>query len=310
MIVVAAEALAIVAPRFFQIYVLSERPVKHEMRKEKSSPVDEGFFSPDSMIWQVDREMVLLLAGGRALLMQLAHPKVAAGVAEHSHFRGDPLGRLRRTMSAMWSIGFDETLAARASLEQVKSVHQRIHGIIPPDESLPFGTRYDALDVELLLWVHATLIDSAMVAYDLFVKRLAPDEKSRYYDDSKKLAHLFEIPETLVPGSLVEFDLYMDRMLSGDEIAVGPAACALAEEILYPRPWILRPAGPLFRLITAGLLPEQLQRGYGLGWNKRKEKTFRLIAESVRRLLLLVPGSLRIVPSARAAEKRRRLRNM
>jgi uncharacterized protein (DUF2236 family) len=149
------------------------------MRKGTTTPVDEGFFSPDRMIWQVDREMVLLLAGGRALLMQLAHPKVAAGVAEHSHFKNDPLGRLYRTMSAMWSIGFDETSAARASLEQVKSVHRRIHGIVSPAESLPFGTPYDALDVELLLWVHATLIDSAMVAYDIFGKPLAPDEKSR-----------------------------------------------------------------------------------------------------------------------------------
>ena len=276
------------------------------MRKEERAFRDDRFFSPDRMIWQVDREMALLLTGGRALLMQLAHPKVAAGVAEHSHFKGDPLGRLRRTMSAMWSIVFDETAVARASLEQVKSVHQRIHGSISHAESLPFGTRYDALDVKLLLWVHATLVDSAMVAYDLFVKPLTLDEKSRYYEDSKRLAELFEIPQTLVPGSLVEFAGYMDGMLGGDEIAVGPTARDLAEEILYPRPWILRPASPVFRFITAGLLPEPLQRGYGVGWNTNKEKVFRVIANSIRRLLPLVPESLRIVPNARAAEKRRR----
>jgi uncharacterized protein (DUF2236 family) len=274
------------------------------MRKGTTTPVDEGFFSPDRMIWQVDREMVLLLAGGRALLMQLAHPKVAAGVAEHSHFKNDPLGRLYRTMSAMWSIGFDETSAARASLEQVKSVHRRIHGIVSPAESLPFGTHYDALDIELLLWVHATLIDSAMVVYDLFVKRLAPDERARYYDDTKKLAHLFEIPETLVPPSLVDFNSYIERMLLSDEIAVGPIARSLAAEILYPSPLILRPAGPLFRLITAGLLPERLREGYRIGWDKRKEKTFRLLVNGIRRLLPLVPGPLRVVPNARAAEKR------
>jgi uncharacterized protein (DUF2236 family) len=265
---------------------------------------DKRFFSPDMMIWQVDREMVLLLAGGRALLMQLAHPKVAAGVAEHSHFKDDPLGRLYRTMSAMWSIGFDEASAARASLEQVKSVHGRIHGIASPAESLPFGTPYDALDVELLLWVHATLIDSAMVAYDIFVKPLAPDEKSRYYDDSKKLAYLFEIPERILPSSLVDFDSYMDQMLKGGEIAIGPTARTLAQEILFPRPWILRPAGPLFRLITAGLLPERLREGYRIGWDKRKEKTFRLLVNGIRRLLPLAPSPLRVVPNARAAEKR------
>jgi len=274
------------------------------MRKGTTTLFGEGFFSPDAIIWQVDREMVLLLAGGRALLMQLAHPKVAAGVAEHSHFKADPLGRLYRTMSAMWSIVFDEKSAARASLEQVKSVHRRIHGIVSPAESLPFGTHYDALDIELLLWVHATLIDSAMVAYDLLVKPLAPDEKARYYDDTKKLAHLFELPETLVPTLLVDFNSYVERMLLSGEIAVGPTACALAEEILYPGPWILKPAGPLFRLITAGLLPERLREGYRIGWEKRKEKTFRLLVNGIRRLLPLVPSPFRIVPNARAAEKR------
>src|SRR5262245_13195967 len=268
---------------------------------------DERFFSRDAMIWQVDREMVLLLAGGRALLMQLAHPKVAAGVADHSHFNADPLGRLYRTMGAMWSIVFDEAPKARASLEQVKNVHRRIHGIIAPAESVPLGTPYDALDVKLLLWVHATLVDSAMVAYDLFVKRLAPDEKARYYDDSKNLAHLFEIPKTLVPASLADFDRYMDRMLGGNEITVGSTARELAKEILRPRPWVLKPAAPLFRLVTAGLLPERLRWAYGLGWNKRKEKMFRSFAKGVRGLLPVVPGPLRIVPNARATEKRRRM---
>jgi uncharacterized protein (DUF2236 family) len=265
--------------------------------------IDRRFFSPDTMIWKVDREMVLLAAGGRALLMQLAHPKVAAGVAEHSHFKDDPLGRLYRTMSTMWSITFDEVSQARAALDQVKNVHRRIQGVTPPGELLLSGTHYDALDVELLLWVHTTLIDSAMVAYDIFVKPLAPDEKSRYYNDSKKLAYLFEIPETILPSSLVDFDIYVDRMLMGDEIAVGPTARALAEEILYPSPWILRPAGPLFRLVTAGLLPKKLRAAYGLGWNDQKEKRFSLTARLFRRLLPFVPKTFRIVPNARRAEK-------
>ena len=142
-----------------------------------------------------------------------------------------------------------------------------------------------------------------MVAYDIFVKPLAPDEKSRYYNDSKKLAYLFEIPETILPSSLVDFDIYVDRMLTGDEIVVGPTARALAEEILYPSPWILRPAGPLFRLVTAGLLPKKLRAAYGLGWNDQKEKRFSLTARLFRRLLPFVPKTFRIVPNARRAEK-------
>lgn len=273
------------------------------MPKKTTTDNRERCFSPDMMIWQVDREMTLLAAGGRALLMQLAHPKVAAGVAEHSHFKEDPLGRLYRTMSAMWSIVFDEAPVARASLERVKSVHRRIRGIVSSAEALPFGNSYDARDVELLLWVHATLIDSAMVAFDIFVKPLAPDEKCRYYEDSKQLAYLFEIPERLVPASLADFNGYMKRMLAGDEIAAGSTARALAAEILYPDPWILRPAAPLFRLITAGLLPQCLRDAYGLGWSEAKEKTFWLLAKGIRNLLPLVPQPLRVVPNARHAEK-------
>ena len=132
----------------------------------------QHIFDPASKIWMVHREMVLLLAGGRALLMQLAHPKVAAGVAAHSRFQEDPLGRLYRTMSRMWSIVFDEEPQAREALRRVAMVHKRVRGNVPLDEPSHAGAAYDASDQELLLWVHATLIDSAMVAYNLFVEPL------------------------------------------------------------------------------------------------------------------------------------------
>jgi uncharacterized protein (DUF2236 family) len=274
---------------------------------DTASPKNAGqLFSPDSKIWQVDREMALLLAGGRALLLQLAHPKIAAGVAQYSHFQQNPLARLQRTMSAMWSIGFDESEKAYAALERVSNVHKRVRGLVQSEESVPCGTPYDARDPRLLMWVHATLIDSAIVAYDLFVKRLSAQEKSRYYEDSKKLAELFEIPEAMVPGSLNEFSAYFDDMLKGDTLAVGVAARSLAYDIVYPRPWVLRPAGPLFRVVTAGLLPERLRAAYGLKWNERRRKVFWLFAHVVRLLLPLLPGPIRIVPNARAAEKRLR----
>jgi uncharacterized protein (DUF2236 family) len=264
----------------------------------------EHFFSPDMVFWQVDREIVLLLAGGRALLMQLAHPKIAAGVADHSHFKEDPLGRLHRTMRTMWSISFGEISEARLALGQVKNVHRQVHGALRPAEPLSAGTPYDAFDEELLLWVHATLIDAAMVGYDLFVRPLSLVEKARYYEDSKKLAYLFDIPPALIPPSFDEFSSYMKRMLTGNAIAVGPTARSLAEEILRPRPWILRPGGPWFRLVTAGSLPEGLRTAYGLSWSGREEKMFRLLTRAIRFFLPLVPKSLRIVPNARAAERK------
>jgi uncharacterized protein (DUF2236 family) len=264
----------------------------------------ERFFHPDSTIWRVDREMVLLLAGGRALLMQLAHPKIAAGVAGHSHFQDDPFGRLYRTMSAMWSIVFDERIEARAALARVEKRHKKVQGMVSSGEPLHAENHYDAFDQDLLLWVHATLLDSAMIAYSQFVKPLSPVEKIGYYDDSKKLACLFGIKEEFIPTSLTEFDRYMQRMLTADALAVGPTAKNLSHDILYARPWIFKPAGPIFRFVTAGLLPEKLREGYELKWNEHKEITFSLLARAIRVSLPLVPTPIRIVPNARrAAEK-------
>jgi uncharacterized protein (DUF2236 family) len=276
---------------------------------DPSQRIDRTFFGPESKIWAVNREMILLLAGGRALLMQLAHPKVAAGVAEHSRFQDDPLGRLYRTMSRMWSIVFDDDAQARAALRQVEMIHRRVQGVVPADEPAHAGAAYDALDQELLLWVHATLIDSALVAYDLFVAPLSPEERKKYYDDSKKLAALFGIQEKNIPPSIEVFDTYMSEILASGQIIVGAKAKSLAHEVLYPRPWLLRPAAPVFRLATAGLLPEKLRDGYGLQWNRRREKRLFLIATAIRLLLPFIPQILRIVPNARRAERveRRRL---
>jgi len=263
----------------------------------------DRFFEPSSKIWQVNREMVLLLAGGRALLMQLAHPKVAAGVAEHSRFQEDPLARLYRTMSAMWSIVFDAQSEARAALERVERRHKQVRGIVPGGEPSQGGAPYDAFDQELLLWVHATLIDSALVAYRMFVTSPAPEERIAYYSDSKKLASLFGIREEIIPPNLKAFEAYMNRMLLSDEITVGPMAKGLAHDVFYPRPWIFKPGGPLFRFVTAGLLPDKLRAAYDLRWSTRKERKLSLLARAIRAALPLVPTPIRIVPNARAAKK-------
>ena len=249
--------------------------------------------------------MVLLLAGGRALMMQLAHPKVAAGVAEHSRFQEDPLARLYRTMSAMWSIIFDECSEASAALDRVENVHRRVRGQVPHNEPAFAGAHYDALDQELLLWVHATLIDTAMVAYVKFVAPLAESERAIYYRDSKNLARLFGVHEATIPRSLSDFERYMEQTLNGDMIAAGPMAKSLARDVLYARPWIFKPAGPLFRFVTAGLLPDKLRNDYGLSWSPRKEKLFLTIAAVIRAVIPWMPARLRIVPNARKAERAR-----
>jgi uncharacterized protein (DUF2236 family) len=248
--------------------------------------------------------MALLLGGGRALLMQVAHPKVAEGVAEHSQFKSDPMGRLIQTMNTMWSIIFDEISQAEASLQRVQQVHQRVQGTIKQDDVLPVGTSYRAQDPDLLLWVHATLVDSALVTHGLFVAPMTLQEQRQYYDETKRLAVLLGVPESSVPASLEAFSDYVEEKIHSDAISVGSTAAAIAREILHPRPWMLRISGPLFAFITTGLLPPKLRRAYGLSWDLRREKSFQLLAGSVRTLLPLVPSALRVVPHARIAERK------
>jgi uncharacterized protein (DUF2236 family) len=278
--------------------------VSKNFQTGESGSAAKRFFTPESAIWRVDREMALLLGGGRALLMQLAHPKVAAGVADHSDFLTDPLGRLMRTMETMWSIVFDDLPRAQASLDRLESVHRQVRGTVGQPDALPPRTPYSARDPELLLWVHATLVDSALVTYCLFVKPLSADERREYYRETKRLGILLGVPETRLPESFEEFDAYMKETIDSDAISVGATAIALSQAILHPRPLVLKPFAPLCALITAGLLPPKLRREYGLVWNGRRERILRLVAGSTRAALPLVPSVLRVVPQARAAESR------
>src|SRR3989449_5455735 len=150
-----------------------------------------GLYSDDSVTRRVNRENILLLGGGRALLMQLAHPKVAAAVYEHSDFRSQPDRRLRRTIRMTMAIVFGDRETALAAARAVNQTHSRVR-----------GPSYRALDPDLLRWVHATLVDSALVTYETFVKPLSVGEREDFYQESKLLGELLGIPHEDFPPSL------------------------------------------------------------------------------------------------------------
>ena len=152
--------------------------------------------------------------------------------------------------------------------------------------------------------MHATFIDSAKIAYDQFIAPLEMAERREYYGDSKKLAALFGIRDENIPPSVEAFDMYMNEALTDGRIAAGPTARSLAADVLYPTPWVLRPAGPIFRLVTAGLLPESLREGYELDWNEKKQKKLLWVARGIRTLLPVTPSFIRIVPNARNSERK------
>ena len=132
---------------------------------------DPGWFGPDSEAWRLDREAMLLLgAGPRALLLQLAHPKVAAGVADHSDFQADPWRRLDGTLRSILRIIYGSTATARAEIRRLNALHRTIR-----------GAGYDARDPDLSLWVHATLVDSTIVANEAWIGPLPRGRVARFY---------------------------------------------------------------------------------------------------------------------------------
>lgn len=235
----------------------------------------DSFFSPDSMIRRIHREAVVMLGGGRAILLQLAHPFVAAGVDDYSNFEAEILQRLYRTIHFMHNLVFQDRRTARKALRGFHAMHERIRGRLGHRSgNLPADTRYSGRDPEAKLWVHATFVDTSLKTYERFIEPLTPDERREYYSDSLVLARLMEIPEEILPATLGEFRAYMEGMISGepDTLAVTGTARRLARAVLYPEVGLF-PAlsAGLLRRVTAGLLPERFRREYGLQWGRRQQ---------------------------------------
>ena len=260
----------------------------------------ESLFGPASATWRVNREVSLLLGGGRALLMQVAHPLVAAGVAAHSRFREEPLLRLWRTLDMMVTIVFGDAAQAMRALGAIERVHARVRGALEADAG-PFrrGTPYSAGDPELLLWVHATLADSALVAYERFVGPASPELALQYYRESKVVARLFGVSETLIPASLPQFRGYVRSMVEGDTLAVSDTSREIAASVLQPPLAAgLRHAVESTELVTAALLPPTLRRRYGLAWNAGRQTAFDALAALLTWTTPWMPASVRHLPQS------------
>jgi uncharacterized protein (DUF2236 family) len=260
--------------------------------------VPQPLFSPDSVTWRVNQEPALLLGGGRALLMQIAHPGVAAGVAEHSDFRQRPLARLIRTLELTLALTFGSRNEALAAARQINAVHQRVR-----------GDGYSATDPGLLLWVHATLIDSALVTYTTFVGPLPPADRETYYQEAKLTGGLLGLANARYPTALRDFDDYLAEMLDGRELDVDARARELAAAVL--RPPLRRVPSPAFRpveAVTAGLLPAGLRQAYGLRWARAERLAFHAMRFGLPLGLRLLPSRFRQVPPARRARRLERAR--
>jgi uncharacterized protein (DUF2236 family) len=260
---------------------------------------DPGLFGPGSMAWRVDGEALVLAGGTCALLMQLAHPAVAAGVAQHSDFQADPFARLRRTLTASYAVAFGSAPRAEAAIRRVNAIHAAVRGHVPES-----GAAYHATDPALLLWVHATLVDTALRVYDRYVVPLSPAEQQRYHAEARQVAIRMGVPESGVPASLVELRAEMARMMADGTVRVDATARALAHHVRYPTRFPPRAIWDMAHLVSDSVLPQPIRRGYGIPWSPARDAGMRRLAAVSRRAVPLVPAVLRRVPQARRAERR------
>ncbi len=248
--------------------------------------VRPGLFAEDSITRRVNRENILLLGGGRALLMQLAHPQVAAGVDEHSDFRAHPIRRLRRTIRMTMAIVFGDRQTALAAARRVNQVHAKVQ-----------GRDYRALDPDLLLWVYVTLADTALVTYETFVQRLLPDERETFHEEFKLLGELLGIPRDRFPSTVGDFDEYLKEMVSSGPVRVGERARELAAQVMQPRVRLL--SGPVMlplNVITTGLLTPALREQYGMPWGRGQQRAYKVAVAVLPRVIALTPPLLRVWP--------------
>jgi uncharacterized protein (DUF2236 family) len=260
----------------------------------------EGLFGPGSMVWRVDREVAVLLgSGARALLLQVAHPKVAAAVAEHSRYRVDPLGRLHATLDAIYTFAFADSARARAAVQAINRRHAAVRGVTPRDES------YSALDPHLLLWVYATLVDSSLLAYETFVAPLRAEEREAYYDEMRRMGPLWGIPNESFPDTLPGLRTWMAELIERGEVQVSEQGRMAAQFIVRPAlRWI--PAGVMvpLEMPATWLLPPRLRHQFGFSWGPRRERTMQSLAAASRLIVPHLPSPARDLPIARAAERR------
>ena len=206
-------------------------------------------FGSDSMMWRINRERVVLLAGPAAAVLQVAHPQVAMGVAAHSKFRTDSIGRLHRTLEAVYSVAFGTS-------EEVEGVRDRVARAHRPVR----GEGYSAFDQDTQLWVLATLIMGSVTMYRRFVGKLTVSELDRFLEENARFGEVFGLDPGVVPKSWGGFEKYYAETLSGPLLGSHHLCAEVANSVIKPdAPWFMSACSPVFRSMTIEYLPPALR---------------------------------------------------
>jgi len=265
-----------------------------------------GFYGPGTMMWRINREAVLLGAGPAALLLQVAHPLVAEGVAQHSSFEADPFRRLSGTIRTTMDLVFGDGRAAERAVKRLNSVHARVRGDVDDIEARRVAWAYRALDPELLLWVQATLIVTSVRAFQRWVGPLSAGEREQFWQEARAVGVRLGIPLSLSPAGWPALEAYWARMLADDgPVYVTPTARRLSRLIVRPPlPFVPGPLVDLAALPGLALLPPRLRAEFGIPWDARRAALARLETYALSCWTRVVPTPLRSMPQALAADRR------
>ena len=260
-----------------------------------SREADPFLFAPDSEMWRVNRERSGLIYGPAAAILQLAHPRIAQGVYDHSNFRYDTLGRLRRTLSSTNKIAFGRTSQARAVSEHVASRHRKVRGQVFDDIG---GARtYSAFEPELLLWVLATLITAALNGYELIYGELPIARKEAFYRDMCRFGTYFGVTESLSPKDWPAFDAYYSSMVDGELLASHPICGELARAVIHPRDTVgAAVLGRAIDFVVIETLPPKVRERLGLTSTISSRLCMRLARRALPRIFPALPSKVRFYP--------------
>jgi Uncharacterized protein conserved in bacteria len=256
--------------------------------------MSDGYFAADSVIRRIGNRSVLMLGGPRALLLQAAHPLVAAGIVGHSRFAAEPWARLARTMTGLYTIVFGTREEADRIGAIVQHVHGHVHGELREDVGVfPAGTAYAASDPELMLWVHGTLVDTGIAMHEAYLGPLDADERAVFYREMSVVARVFGVPDAVLPRTLVDFGEFRRELIASGVLAIGADARAIAQTVLKPPvPLVLRPGVRALSLAGVALLPDDVRQLYGLRLDPVRNAVLAAGRGSLRKLALprALPG--------------------
>jgi uncharacterized protein (DUF2236 family) len=248
---------------------------------------------PTLGIRDIAPESVLVLAGGRAILLQLANPAVGHGVARHSDFASRPLGRLNGTLAYVYAVTCGTPIDRAAAVRRVALAHRPVHSTPGADSPAP---AYNAFDPHLQLWVAATLYESATRMHDLVYGPLADTDAESVYRDYGVLGTALQIPPGMWPADRAAFAAYWHRAVA--ELSTDATTRRVADQLLTARtgPAWLRLAMPVARLVTTGLLDPEERALFALPWSSGRQRRFDALLGLVRLVYPRLPARLRHAP--------------